>query len=365
MPCSGEAALTSSPLKKVLLAYHDKIPLMRYMKPAFERQGIAVITFDVNANMSWVDRFFFKRINKIAHNLRIIPKSRKLFGEHPLSHRNYYNSRLRAVIEQEQPDLLFIVRGIDYEPSSYAPAPCRFAWWIESEDGLAEAYAEAAHFQHYFFISQSGVEGARQRGLQQVSYLPHGVDPSVFQPQAIERDIDVGFVGFWSPRRQRYLEAVLDVTRHVVIYGPRWWKNTWRLRRFWRIVRGRAIHGDRLVHFYNRCKLVLNVTNWGEDGGPLRSGMNMRLFEVPATGRPLLTDRCRELDSSFLPGQELAVFDSPEELREQVQYYLEHAAAREAMAAAGRQRVLASASYDLMIARICAAYEDWRTRQKP
>ena len=44
------------------------------------------------------DRFVIHRANKLAHNLRLLPKSRNLFEDHPKSHINYRSARLRSAI---------------------------------------------------------------------------------------------------------------------------------------------------------------------------------------------------------------------------------------------------------------------------
>ena len=50
----------------------------------------------------------------------------------------------------------------------------------------------------------------------------------------------------------------------------------------------------------------MNITNWGLGEGAKRSGMTMRVLEVPATGAFLLTDGSQvriltHRDHSFLP----------------------------------------------------------------
>src|SRR5207253_1597463 len=82
-------------------------------------------------------------------------------------------------------------------------------------------------------INSSSVEAARRAGYGHTSYLPHAVDASVFRPMAdVAKDTDFCFVGLWSEKRQRFIEAALDVSESGAVYGPKWTQKTFRDRRF-------------------------------------------------------------------------------------------------------------------------------------
>lgn len=80
--------------------------------------------------------------------------------------------------------------------------------------------------------------------------------------------------------------------------------------------------------------------------GPQPAQIKGRNFEVPGCGGFLLTENVPYLDRYFEPGREVAVYDGPDELVEQVGYWLAHDDERAAVAEAGYRRVLAEHTYD-------------------
>ena len=344
-------------LRRVLIAYTSRPPTIDYLRGAFARRGIEVEALLADQNTRF-DRFIIRRLNKLAHNFGIIPKSRNFFEDHPLSHMNFRSAQLRSAITRYDPDLLFLIRGLGFRSWAVAGARTKFSWWVEADERVDEALCEVPEFDRYFFINSSSVEVARRAGYSHTSYLAHAVDASVFRPLAgVAKDIDFSFVGSWSEKRQRFIEAALDVSENGVVYGPKWYRKTFRDRRFRRIVKGRYLAGEPLVRLYNRSKIVINVTEWGAGDGSRRSGMTMRLFEVPATGSFLLTDESVETTLAGTPGQHVETFSDVYDFRTKLRFYLNNASARERIAAQGMQHVRAHCSYDHMVDTILAAYD--------
>jgi hypothetical protein len=334
----------------VLIAYTSRPPTIEYLKAAFARRGIEARGLHADDN-TWFDRFVIRRVNKLAHNLRIIPKSRNLFEDHPWSHMNYRSSRLHSAIADYDPDLVFLIRGLGFRSWAMQGARTKLGWWVEADERVDEALKEVPWFDGYFFINSSSVEAARRTGHPHIHYLPHAVDPAVFrQLSGVPRDIDFSFVGLWSKKRQHFLETALDVSANGAVYGPKWYAKTFKDARFRRIVKGRYIGGEPLVRLYNRTKVVINVTNWGAAAG--RSGMTMRAFEVPATGTLLLTDHSIEIARAVTPGEHVETFTDLEDFQRKLHLYLSNEAARERIAAQGMAPGRAHCTYDAMADQI-------------
>lgn len=350
-------------LRRVLVAYTSRPPIIEYLRSAFARRGIEVRGVYADEN-TWFDRFVIHRANKLAHNFRIIPKSRNLFDDHPLSHMNYRSRRLHEAIAAWDPDLVFLIRGLGFRKWALEGARTKFGWWVEADERVAEALGEAPWYDRYFFINSSSVEAAKAAGYGHAAYLPHAVDPTVFRPLPdVTKDLDFCFVGLWSRKRQQYIEAALDVTRNGAVYGPKWLRKTFRNPRLRRIVKGRYIGGGALVQLYNRTKVVINVTEWGAAAGAKRSGMTMRLFEVPATRTLLLTDSSADIHLAIEPGRHVATFEDLEEFRRKLAFYLAHAEERERIGEEGLQHVRTSSTYDAMAERLISAYEECCARR--
>jgi spore maturation protein CgeB len=104
-----------------------------------------------------------------------------------------------------------------------------------------------------------------------------------------------------------------------------------------------------LPGFYASARVNLNCTSLA-----MRTGVNQRVFDAPACGGFLLTDRRSELEELFEPGEEVAVYDSPEEVAELARYYLARPELRWRIVGAARRRILAEHTYEHRVARLCA-----------
>jgi spore maturation protein CgeB len=92
--------------------------------------------------------------------------------------------------------------------------------------------------------------------------------------------------------------------------------------------------------FYNRCRINFNATSL-----QMREAVNQRVFDVPACGSFLLTDRQGALEELFEVGEEIIAFDDPQEIPDLVRFYLDSPQARNRIACKGRERVLERHTY--------------------
>jgi len=348
-------------LRKVLLVYSSKPPIMQYLASAFSRKQISTEMVYADAN-HWFDRYIIHTANKMLHNLRILPKDKSVFSNHRLSHKNYRSFNLAKTHKHFNPDLVLFIRGIGFQHDVLKEIRKNtplFGWWIEKEERIEEALRETNLFDWYFFINSSCVDIATQKGISNISLLHHSVDPDIFYPMDnIDKEIDICFVGNWSLKRQQVIEALFNVTDNVVIYGGKWLKKNLLNQRIRQCIKGKYIDGAALVTLYNKSRIVLNITNWGFGEGKKRSGMNMRILEVPATGAFLLTDGSRDIESVITPDKHIALYKDIEDCVRQAKYYLDNIAEREAIAREGCLHVRANYTYNDVVNRIIAAYNN-------
>lgn len=107
-----------------------------------------------------------------------------------------------------------------------------------------------------------------------------------------------------------------------------------------------------LCGLYRRSRIVLNISRY-----QLRTGVTQRVFDVPAAGGFLLTDKTEELERYLLPGREAAVYEDVKDLKEKAAFFLAHEEERKAVALAARQRVLREHTYPERLKAIIAALE--------
>ena len=68
--------------------------------------------------------------------------------------------------------------------------------------------------------------------------------------------------------------------------------------------------------------------------------LKLRPFEITACGTLCLCELMSGIEEYFVPDKEIVLFDTKEELKEKIQYYLEHNEERKAIAQAGYQRTI-------------------------
>ncbi|MBD3346772.1 MAG: glycosyltransferase [Chitinivibrionales bacterium] len=108
-----------------------------------------------------------------------------------------------------------------------------------------------------------------------------------------------------------------------------------------------ACYYDNLCRYYRSTKINLNINRI-----QIRTSFTNRMFDCKASGAFLLTEK-RELNERFFttdgPEQEIVEFNSLEQCKELIDYYLEHDDEREKIAAAGQEKVLRLHTYDCRI----------------
>jgi spore maturation protein CgeB len=141
-------------------------------------------------------------------------------------------------------------------------------------------------------------------------------DPELYFPEPQPRAIwDLGYMGTYSADRQPTLEALLleparrwpqgrfAVAGAQYPAGLRWPGNV-----DYREHLPPADHRG----FYNQQRYTLNVTR----ADMIAAGWSpsVRLFEAAACGTPIVSDRWEGIETLFVPGREILLADSPEQV---------------------------------------------------
>jgi hypothetical protein len=99
---------------------------------------------------------------------------------------------------------------------------------------------------------------------------------------------------------------------------------------------------------YARGRIGLNAMRWQDD-----VGLNLKPYEITASGTALLCDRREGLGSAFEIGRECEAFSSPAEALEKARGLLSDPAGRRAMAEAGRARTLRDHTWTSVASELC------------
>jgi spore maturation protein CgeB len=200
-----------------------------------------------------------------------------------------------------------------------------FIFFIESELTVYNAIFSFSRVVTDFF----------QRKNLNAFFCPFGDTTKTRQPSA-EPAIDVLFVGSADLRRIFLLENIVE---KVTIYGNRW-QRQWPLmsEKLQQKVIDKPIWGDELQAKLTASKIVLNITRIPFYAA--ETGINHRIFEAMSMGCFVLTDHCDEIAELFEIGQEVETFKGMEELKQKVEFYLQHDEERQQIANRGYQRFL-------------------------
>jgi glycosyltransferase involved in cell wall biosynthesis len=340
--------------EKILIAYEPFPPIAFDLQEALGELGIETKLFVAPDYEHWFYKKIIRRVNKLARNLRLIKKDHDLFLNHPLNRLNYLSTHFQKTYDEFQPDFVSFIHGRFYANHVLANIDVpKIAWWIEPNDDINELRIKAEPFDIYNSFSQRAVDLLNEEDFL-TGYLCHAVNPRSFYPRSNgKHKYDVAFVGNWSPWREEVLKTVLRVTKNVALYGPYWKKkSTIPSVDFDKIYKGKQICGAELNQLFNSAKIVLNASRiYGS------SGLNMRFFEVPASGACFLTDLAPELERHFIPEQHLSVFTDLKELAVKVNQLLENNELRDEIRKSGYSLVLQNYTYEHLAKQLLKQYE--------
>lgn len=194
-------------------------------------------------------------------------------------------------------------------------------------------------FDRVMTSSRAWVNAFERFGAERVHYLPFAADPELHcsvtkgnssNPLAH----DVVFIGNWRYEREVFLEQLSDFD--LCLWGENYWKHRTRrgspLRAHWA---GRPLTGAESAKVCAESKILLNFMDPATWPGP-----NMRSFEQPACHAFVLVNRTPELVQLFKEGETIECFDSVEEARDKINYYLAHEDARQRIADASYRFVV-------------------------
>lgn len=111
--------------------------------------------------------------------------------------------------------------------------------------------------------------------------------------------------------------------------------------------RGGADSETMMPKIFKCSRINLNMTN-----RPIRTGLPLRIFDIMGTGGFLLSNYQAEIPELFEIGTDLAVYESQEDLLNQIGYYLEHDDIRQEIAKNGQDKIRELHSYRVKLEQI-------------
>jgi spore maturation protein CgeB len=339
--------------KKILISFDDYFSILSFFKKEFEELNIEVNIFSTNTSQHWLNRFFYKKINKIAKILGLIENNKDLFAWSRFSYENFRNRQFADRINQFEPDLILCIHGhhIGGEILREAKIP-KIGWWIEPNINRVELIQFASLFDKYLSYDSEIVELLRKHDICS-EYQSHVASSSDFYPiPETEKDIDVLFYGSWSPWREEVLFAAYKATQNIALYGNHWQKKCvlFSKKELQGILRGRDIVGPHLNEVINRSKIVLGVQRLKN----FTTGLDTRAFDALASGALLLTDAPKDLYRHFKNQEDCLVYERSEEVPDLIKTVLDGRVDVDAMKKSGREKVLLNLTYQSLCKKIAS-----------
>jgi len=198
----------------------------------------------------------------------------------------------------------------------YAPmeTPHPMAYWAsDTHLGYDYRLSMAKKADFVFCAQKQAVSNMRRDGIANPIWLPHAVEPQAYPKfDLLSKKYDLCFVGHVSSKNR---EDALD---RMFAAFPNFYY-------------GQQLF-DAAARKYAESKIVFNIA--------MKNDVNMRCFEVLATGSFLLTDYVDSVDELFEDGKHLILYRSLDEAIDKAKYYLAHDDEREKIAQAGYEHVL-------------------------
>ncbi len=239
---------------------------------------------------------------------------------------------LREVVAglPDKPDLFFLVDTgeLRYFPRGLVALDCPTACYlIDVHVRPHELVKKAMFFDYAFSAQRDFVDALRRAGHPQAHWLPFACDPAVHRRYDVTKRYDIGFAGSTRSgyeRRRVLLDRLrrrFTVNDHHQSYAP-----------------------PEMARLYSESRLVFNCS--------MRREVNMRIFEGPATGTLLLTDRIGNgLSDVVRDGQHVVMYND-DQLVDVAETFLRDDGERTRIAEQGYEHMLTHHTYDHRVVTI-------------
>ncbi len=222
------------------------------------------------------------------------------------------------------PDVfLFMDTGVLFPLNNLDSLKCVKACYIIDAHIYFDHHLEFARdFDVVFVAHKPAVEMFKERGVENVFWVPPACDPEIHGKKTDEKLYDIGFVGTLNPEfNSERVKLLYELDKRFHTYYERCFL-------------------ERMAEVFSQSKIVFNKS--------VEDGLNMRVFEVLASGSMLLTNEARGsgLTDLFQEKEQIVVYRNEKELLELADYYLKNDDEREEIAAEGLRKVLNGHTYD-------------------
>jgi spore maturation protein CgeB len=273
------------------------------------------------------------------------------------------NNELITTADVFNPDVVLIVKGDNLSQSSIRNlrknGRLLLNWDGDSilSPGRTHAVLPKLDMYDFYFTIDTvdllppDIRAAMQAKNPNIYTVPFAANTDFFKPTTIAGPEGnalasvLAFIGTVNPVRKTLLEKLVDLD--LKIWGPAdsaWGPWCARGSVLEKAYQHRSVYGDELVRIYSTAAIVLDM-HFLFAVAETVPNVTMRVFEVPAAGGFVLTNRSPQLSLLFDVDNEIICYSSAHELREKAVYYLKNPHCRREIAEKARRRVLAEHTF--------------------
>jgi hypothetical protein len=154
-------------------------------------------------------------------------------------------------------------------------------------------------------------------------YMLPGVDPYIFKPLPVSKELDVSFIGAAYGIRSRFIERLKQSGIRVSCFGRGW---------------GHVVSDEEKENIFSRSWINLGIGGVGYSNRI--TCVKGRDAEVPGSGNVLMTSYDAELTRMWTIGKEILCYYNDIDCVDQIRYYLDNKDVLLAIGQAARRRAL-------------------------
>lgn len=260
------------------------------------------------------------------------------------------NKKLKEIVVAEKPDFaLFALFENEFDEeiiSSLRNYTKTISYFIDDPWRVEYAKHWQKHFDffstpdHYTYIKYL------KDKISNAIYSPFGFNPDLYKKLDLEKCYDVSFIGNYSPFRRWVIDLLKKNGISVNVFGRNWGKY------------GKWVSQEDVVKIFNQSKINLNLSNatYYDLNFLLHSAFSImdwkellvlkknkeqvkgRHFEINACGGFQLSYFVPGLNLIYEIDKEIAVFESVDNLKDEIEFFLANDSLRNSIAEAGYKR---------------------------
>lgn len=223
-------------------------------------------------------------------------------------------------------------------------------WYCNGSYQLHLVEKLAPHYDWCLVPEKFRLDDYRRLGANPI-YCQEAANPHLYKPYHLPQDKEVTFVGQCYGNRPDYLQYLLAQGISVEVYGAHWRDlNNPEIKFLQKLIHltgrkpsdvlGQVISDEEVVKTFSRSKINLGFSVCGYThltGFPIRQ-VRLRDFEVPMSGGFYICEYFEEIEEFFTPDKEIVCFQTRDELRDKIKFYLQNDGARKKIQWAGYER---------------------------